>query len=154
MHKEIYGGLIWLHSYQDSIDKERIAELREAMLRAGFEEDREVLLSILRACAREGEVEEAEKSWVKLLEFENDPPALAFVYKMEVYSKVGMPMKSLDIFREMQSKLGRTDVADIMTKPLKLEQFLKLRSMLEMVLTVQYRLIWSIGIFRMPVLEV
>ncbi|KAG5023166.1 hypothetical protein JHK82_019069 [Glycine max] len=111
VHKEIYGGLIWLHSYQDSIDKERIAELREAMLRAGFEEDREVLLSILRACAREGEVEEAEKSWVKLLEFENDPPALAFVYKMEVYSKVGMPMKSLDIFREMQSKLGRTDVA-------------------------------------------
>lgn len=111
VQKDIYAGLIWLHSYQDSIDKERIAELTEAMLCAGYEEDREVLLSILRICAREGEVEEAEKTWVKLLMFESDPPALAFVYKMEVYSKVGMPMKSLEIFREMQSKLGKADVA-------------------------------------------
>ncbi|KAK7369895.1 hypothetical protein VNO80_11943 [Phaseolus coccineus] len=111
VQKDIYAGLIWLHSYQDSIDKERIAELTDAMLCAGYEEDREVLLSILRICAREGEVEEAEKTWVKLLMFESDPPALAFVYKMEVYSKVGMPMKSLEIFREMQSKLGKADVA-------------------------------------------
>ncbi|XP_014523001.1 pentatricopeptide repeat-containing protein At2g15820, chloroplastic [Vigna radiata var. radiata] len=111
VQKDIYAGLIWLHSYQDSIDKERIAELREAMQCAGYEEDREVLLSILRICAREGEVEEAEKTWVKLLKFESDPPALAFVYRMEAYSKVGMPMKSLDIFREMQSKLGKADVA-------------------------------------------
>ncbi|KAG2384495.1 Pentatricopeptide repeat-containing protein [Vigna angularis] len=111
VQKDIYAGLIWLHSYQDSIDKERIAELREAMQCAGYDEDREVLLSILRICAREGEVEEAEKTWVKLLKFESDPPALAFVYKMEAYSKVGMPMKSLEIFREMQSKLGKADVA-------------------------------------------
>lgn len=111
VQKDIYAGLIWLHSYQDSIDKERIAELREAMQCAGYEEDIEVLLSILRICAREGEVEEAEKTWVKLLKFESDPPALAFVYKMEAYSKVGMPMKSLEIFREMQSKLGKADVA-------------------------------------------
>ncbi|XP_027924792.1 pentatricopeptide repeat-containing protein At2g15820, chloroplastic [Vigna unguiculata] len=111
VQKDIYAGLIWLHSYQDSIDKERIAELREAMQCAGYEEDIEVLLSILRICAREGEVEEAEKTWVKLLKFESDPPALAFVYKMEAYSKVDMPMKSLEIFREMQSKLGKADVA-------------------------------------------
>ncbi|KAK7310394.1 hypothetical protein RJT34_07875 [Clitoria ternatea] len=110
VHKDIYGGLIWLHSYQDSIDKERIAELREEMHRAGIEKGREVLVSILRAHAREGEVEEAEKTWCKLLKFENDPPSLAFVYKMEVYSKIGMHLKSLDIFREMQSKLGKTSV--------------------------------------------
>ncbi|KAK7308575.1 hypothetical protein VNO77_42194 [Canavalia gladiata] len=111
VHKDIYGGLIWLHSYQDSIDKGRIAELRKEMLRAGIEERTEVLVSILRACAREGEVEEAEKTWFKLLKVESDPPAQAFVYKMEVYSKVGMPMKSLEIFREMQLKPGIINVA-------------------------------------------
>ncbi|XP_027360328.1 pentatricopeptide repeat-containing protein At2g15820, chloroplastic [Abrus precatorius] len=111
VHKDIYGGLIWLHSYQDSIDKERIAALREEMLRAGLEEGREVLVSILRACAREGEVDEAEKTWFKLLKLEGDPPAQAFVYKMEVYSKVGMPMKSLEIFREIQLKHGKINVA-------------------------------------------
>ncbi|XP_061376303.1 pentatricopeptide repeat-containing protein At2g15820, chloroplastic [Gastrolobium bilobum] len=110
IHKDIYGGLIWLHSYQDSIDKERIADLREEMLHAGIEEGREVLISILRACAKEGEVEEAEKTWFKLLQFESNPPSPAFVYKMEVYSKVGMPIKSLEIFREMQLKLGKTSV--------------------------------------------
>ncbi|KAK7308579.1 hypothetical protein VNO77_42198 [Canavalia gladiata] len=111
VHKDIYGGLIWLHSYQDSIDKGRIAELRKDMLRAGIEERTEVLISILRACAREGEVEEAEKTWFKLLKVESDPPAQAFVYKMEVYAKVGMPMKSLEIFREMQLKVGIINVA-------------------------------------------
>ncbi|KAK7273967.1 hypothetical protein RIF29_15035 [Crotalaria pallida] len=111
IHKDIYGGLIWLHSYQDSIDKERIAELREEMQHAGIQEGREVLISILRACAREGDMEEAEKTWFKLLRFEGNPPSQAFVYKMEVYSKVGLPMKSLEIFREMQVKLGETSVA-------------------------------------------
>ncbi|XP_057445151.1 pentatricopeptide repeat-containing protein At2g15820, chloroplastic isoform X2 [Lotus japonicus] len=111
VHKDIYGGLIWLHSYQDSIDKERIAALRQEMLRAGIKEGKEVLVSILRACARECEVEEAEKTWSKLLPFESNPPSQAFVYKMEVYSKVGMPMKSLEIFREMQLKLGKISVA-------------------------------------------
>jgi len=111
VHKDIYGGLIWLHSYQDSIDKERIEALRQEMLRAGIDESQEVLVSILRACAREGEVEEAEKIWSKLLQFESNPPSQAFVYKMEVYSKDGMPMKSLEIFREMKLKLGKTSVA-------------------------------------------
>lgn len=111
VHKDIYGGLIWLHSYQDSIDKERIEALRQEMLRAGIDESQEVLVSILRACSREGEVEEAEKTWCKLSQFESNPPSQAFVYKMEVYSKVGMPMKSLEIFREMKLKLGKTSVA-------------------------------------------
>ncbi|XP_045831940.1 pentatricopeptide repeat-containing protein At2g15820, chloroplastic-like [Trifolium pratense] len=111
VHKDIYGGLIWLHSYQDSIDKERIEALREEMLHAGIDESKEVLVSILRACARLGEVDEADKTWSKLLQFESNPPSQAFVYKMEVYSKVGMPMKSLEVFREMQLKLGNTSVA-------------------------------------------
>ncbi|CAI8606625.1 unnamed protein product [Vicia faba] len=111
VHKDIYGGLIWLHSFQDSIDKKRIEALREEMRRAGIGEREEVLVSILRACARDGEVEEAEKTWSKLLQFESNPPSQAFVYKMEVYSKVGLPMKSLEVFKEMQLKLGKTSVA-------------------------------------------
>jgi pentatricopeptide repeat protein len=111
VHKDIYGGLIWLHSYQDSIDKERIEALREEMLHAGIDESKEVLVSILRVCARVGEVDEADKTWSKLLQFESNPPSQAFVYKMEVYSKVGMPMKSLEVFREMQLKLGKASVA-------------------------------------------
>ncbi|RVW61217.1 Pentatricopeptide repeat-containing protein, chloroplastic [Vitis vinifera] len=63
IHKDVYGGLIWLHSYQDTIDRERIASLREEMQLAGIEESRDVLLSILRACSKEGDVEEAEKTW-------------------------------------------------------------------------------------------
>ncbi|GAU12240.1 hypothetical protein TSUD_02080 [Trifolium subterraneum] len=104
VHKDIYGGLIWLHSYQDSIDKERIEALREEMLHAGIDESKEVLVSILRACARLGEVDEADKTWSKLLQLESNPPSQAFVYKMEVYSKVGMPMKSLEIDSDDQRK--------------------------------------------------
>lgn len=111
IHKDIYGGLIWLHSYQDTIDKERITELREEMRQAGIEEGREVLLSVLRACAREGDVEEAEKIWVRLLQSESDPPSLAFVHMMEVYSKVAKPMRSLELFRKMQEQVGNTSVA-------------------------------------------
>jgi len=111
IHKDIYGGLIWLHSYQDTIDKERIASLKKEMGDAGIEEGREVLLSILRACSKEGDVEEAERTWLKLLRFDGGIPHLAFVYKMEVYAKVGEPMKSLEIFREMQEKLSSTSVA-------------------------------------------
>ncbi|KAI5428731.1 hypothetical protein KIW84_033647 [Lathyrus oleraceus] len=55
-------------------------------------------------------MEEAEKTWSKLLQFESNPPSQAFVYKMEVYSKVGVPMKSLEVFREMRLKLGKTSV--------------------------------------------
>ncbi|KAI5428730.1 hypothetical protein KIW84_033646 [Lathyrus oleraceus] len=55
-------------------------------------------------------MEEAEKTWSKLLQFESNPPSQAFVYKMEVYSKVGVPMKSLEVFREMQLKLDAINV--------------------------------------------
>ncbi|KAL4277633.1 hypothetical protein HN51_060794 [Arachis hypogaea] len=111
VHKDIYGGLIWLHSYQDSVDRERVDEIREEMVRAGIEQGGEVLISILRVCAKGGDAEEAEKTWSKLLQLEIDPPPHAFVYKMEVYSKVGMPKKSLEIFQEMQEKLETTSTA-------------------------------------------
>ncbi|KAI4298424.1 hypothetical protein L6164_031986 [Bauhinia variegata] len=111
MHKDIYGGLIWLHSYQDVIDKETITALRKEMLQAGMEEGKEVLLSILRVCAREGNVEEADKVWLKLLQSETNLPAQTFVYKMEVYSKVGEPMKSLEVFTGMPEQLRNRSVA-------------------------------------------
>lgn len=110
IHKDVYGGLIWLHSYQDTIDRERIASLREEMQLAGIEESRDVLLSILRACSKEGDVEEAEKTWPKLLHSDCAIPSQGFVYRMEVYAKVGEPMKSLEIFRGMQEQLGSTSV--------------------------------------------
>ncbi|KAG7037050.1 Pentatricopeptide repeat-containing protein, chloroplastic, partial [Cucurbita argyrosperma subsp. argyrosperma] len=102
LHKDIYGGLIWLHSYQDTVDKERIMSLRKEMQQAGIEEEREVLVSILRASSKLGDVMEAERSWLKLKSFDGSMPSQAFVYKMEVYAKVGNPMKAFEIFREME----------------------------------------------------
>ncbi|KAK2991470.1 hypothetical protein RJ640_016505 [Escallonia rubra] len=110
VHKDIYGGLIWLHSYQDVADKERIASLRAEMQLAGIEETKEVLVSILRACSKEGDVEEAERTWIKLLSSGNSIPSQAFVHKMEVYARIGDPMRSLEIFREMQKQLASTSV--------------------------------------------
>ncbi|CAM8998457.1 unnamed protein product [Rhodiola kirilowii] len=109
VHKDIYGGLIWLHSYQDAIDKDRIVELRKEMKRAGFQEGNEVLLSVLRACSKEGDVEEAERTWVKLKNSEKGIPSQAFIYKMEAYAKVGNPIKSLEIFREMKTTSGKVN---------------------------------------------
>lgn len=110
IHNDIYGGLIWLHSYQDAIDKERIASLRAEMRLKGIKESREVLVSILRACSKEGDVDEAERTWIKLLSSDDKLPSQAFVYRMEVYARVGQPMKSLEIFREMQERLGSASV--------------------------------------------
>ncbi|PSS02563.1 Pentatricopeptide repeat-containing protein [Actinidia chinensis var. chinensis] len=110
IHKDIYGGLIWLHSYQDTIDKERIASLRAELQAAGIQESREVLVSILRACSKEGDVQEAEGTWLKLIHCDDSIPSQAFVYRMEVYAKVGQPLKSLEIFRGMQEHLGSPSV--------------------------------------------
>ncbi|KAF5745672.1 putative pentatricopeptide repeat-containing protein [Tripterygium wilfordii] len=111
IHRDFYGGLIWLHSYQDTIDKERIASLRDEMEEAGIAEDRDVIVSVMRACAKEGDVEEAERSWLDLLLADGGLPMQAFVYKMEVYAKIGKPMKSLEIFRDMQECCGSANVA-------------------------------------------
>lgn len=110
IHKDIYGGLIWLHSYQDNIDKERIESLRSELHVAGFQESREVLVSILRACSKDGDVQEAERVWLKLIRWEGSLPSQAFVCKMGVYAKVGQPLKSLEIFRGMQEHLGSANV--------------------------------------------
>ncbi|KAK3195686.1 hypothetical protein Dsin_026996 [Dipteronia sinensis] len=110
VQKDIYAGLIWLHSYQDTIDIERIMSLREEMRQAGIEEGKEVLLSVLRVCSKEGNVEEAERIWLKLLDSDDGIPTQAFVYKMEAYAKIGEFTKSLDIFREMQKLFGSATV--------------------------------------------
>ncbi|XP_031473900.1 pentatricopeptide repeat-containing protein OTP51, chloroplastic [Nymphaea colorata] len=99
---DIYAGLIWLHSYQDNIDKERVAELRREMQQAGLEESRDVLVSILRICSKEGDVDEAERIWKKLLNADFSIPSQAFVYRMELFAKLGEPMKSLEEFRRIQ----------------------------------------------------
>ncbi|KAL3730592.1 hypothetical protein ACJRO7_027592 [Eucalyptus globulus] len=111
IHKDIYGGLIWLHSYPDTIDRERIAELRKEMHESGIEETREVLLSVLCACSKEGSLDEAEGVWLKLQHSGNKLPSLPYAYKMEVYAKVAEHMKSLNLFREMQERLGSATVA-------------------------------------------
>ncbi|KAL0914217.1 hypothetical protein M5K25_017730 [Dendrobium thyrsiflorum] len=103
VHKDIYAGLIWLHSYQESIDRERIDALRGEMKSAGIEEGKGLLISILRACSKLGDVEEAEKIWLKLLASEYALPSQAFVYRMELYSKADDPMKSLEIFKDMKN---------------------------------------------------
>eukprot|EP01018_Ginkgo_biloba_P016848 Gb_24325 [translate_table: standard] len=104
INRDIYEGLIWLHSYQDCMNCERITFLRKEMLEAGLEESRGLLISILRVCSREGDVHEAERIWVKLLETGIDLTSQIFVYRMEVYAKAGEPMRSLDVFRQMQEK--------------------------------------------------
>ncbi|KAL0554540.1 hypothetical protein IC582_008463 [Cucumis melo] len=114
LHKDIYGGLIWLHSYQDTIDKERIVSLRKEMQQAGIKEEKEVLLSILRASSKMGDVVEAERLWQKLKYLDGNMPYQAFVYKMEVYAKMGKPMKALEIFREME-QLNSTNAAAYQT---------------------------------------
>ncbi|XP_073041404.1 pentatricopeptide repeat-containing protein At2g15820, chloroplastic-like [Primulina eburnea] len=102
IHNDIYGGLIWIHSYQDEIDKERIESLRMEMKLKGMEESEEMLVSVLRACSKAGDIVEAERTWTEILSLNYKPSNQAYVCLMEVYSKIGKPMKSLEIFRKMR----------------------------------------------------
>ncbi|GAB2287742.1 Pentatricopeptide repeat-containing protein [Dionaea muscipula] len=112
IHEDIFRGLIWLHSYQDNVDKERISSLRAEMKLVGIEESKDVLLSILRACSKIGDVAEAERTWLKLLSCGGGIiPSQAFVYKMDVYARSGDPTKALDVLREMKKELGDVRVA-------------------------------------------
>lgn len=111
IHKDIYAGLLWLHSYQDTIDKKRMSSLRNEMHLKGIEESRHVLLSILRACSKEGDVDEADKTWLKLHRCDGGVPSQAYAYKMEAHAKVGDSSKSLKLFREMQEQDGSVTVA-------------------------------------------
>ncbi|XP_024016464.1 pentatricopeptide repeat-containing protein At2g15820, chloroplastic [Eutrema salsugineum] len=111
LQKDVYTGLIWLHSCQDEVDIDRINSLREEMKEADFRESKEVVVSLLRAYAKEGSVEEVEKTWLELLDLDCGIPSQAFVYKMEAYSKVGDSAKALEIFREMEKYLGGATVS-------------------------------------------
>ncbi|KAL6634976.1 hypothetical protein ACP70R_027647 [Stipagrostis hirtigluma subsp. patula] len=104
VHKEVYAGLIWLHSYQDVIDRDRIKALRDEMKRAGFEESTDVLVSVMRAFSKEGDVKETEATWNKLLQSGCELPAQAYVCRMELYARTGEPMKSLEMFKEMKDR--------------------------------------------------
>ncbi|XP_051193148.1 pentatricopeptide repeat-containing protein OTP51, chloroplastic [Lolium perenne] len=111
VHKEVYAGLIWLHSYQDVIDRERIAALRKEMKRAGFDESVDVLVSVMRAFSKEGRVQETEATWREILQRGSEIPAQAYVCRMEAYARSGERMKSLDIFREMKRQSIPPNVA-------------------------------------------
>eukprot|EP00252_Welwitschia_mirabilis_P027415 TRINITY_DN9393_c0_g1_i1.p1 TRINITY_DN9393_c0_g1~~TRINITY_DN9393_c0_g1_i1.p1 ORF type:complete len:781 (-),score=136.46 TRINITY_DN9393_c0_g1_i1:645-2987(-) len=100
--QDIYEGLIWLHSYQYSINRERIESLRNEMKQKGYKESHDLLVSILRVSAAYGDVDEAEKIWLKILDSRLDLCSQAYVYRMIVYAKAGKPMKSLDVFMEMK----------------------------------------------------
>ncbi|KAL1213872.1 Pentatricopeptide repeat-containing protein [Cardamine amara subsp. amara] len=111
VQKDVFSGLIWLHSCQDEVDIDRVSSLREEMKKAGFEESKEVVVSLLRAYAKEGGVEKVERTWLELLDRDCGIPSQAFVYKMEAYSKGGNFAKALEIFREMEKQLGGASVS-------------------------------------------
>ncbi|GLJ43880.1 hypothetical protein SUGI_0914700 [Cryptomeria japonica] len=102
--KEIYEGLVWLHSYQDCIDRERIQFLRNNMKESGIKESGDFLISILRVCSKCTDVKEAESTWAMLLNTRYKLTSHPFVYRMEVYAKAGQPMKCIEIFKDMQEK--------------------------------------------------
>ncbi|KAK3195685.1 hypothetical protein Dsin_026995 [Dipteronia sinensis] len=80
------------------------------MRQVGIEEGKEVLLSVLRVCSKEGDVEEAERICLKLLDSDNGIVTQVFVYKMLAYVMIGEFAKSLDIFREMWKLMGSATV--------------------------------------------
>ncbi|KAK3155013.1 hypothetical protein QOZ80_2BG0197750 [Eleusine coracana subsp. coracana] len=132
VHKEVYAGLIWLHSYQDVIDRDRIKALRDEMKQAGFEESSDVLMSVMRAFSKEGDVKETEATWHMLLQSGFEVPAQAYVCRMELYARTGEPMKSLEMFREMKGRNIPPNVAsyhkiiEIMAKAREIEMAEKL----------------------------
>lgn len=127
VHKDIYAGLIWLHSYQDVIDRDRIKALRDEMKRAGFEESTDVLVSLMRAFSKEGDIKETEATWHWLLRSGCELPAQAYICRMELYARTGEPMKSLEMFKEMKNRNIPPNVAsyhkiiEIMTKAREIE---------------------------------
>ncbi|KAF8750206.1 hypothetical protein HU200_012460 [Digitaria exilis] len=111
VHKDVYAGLIWIHSYQDVIDRDRIKALRDEMKRAGFEETNDVLVSLMRAFSKEGDIRETEATWHRLLQSGGKLPAQAYICRMELYAQTGEPMKSLEMFKEMKSRNVPPNVA-------------------------------------------
>ncbi|KAL0334811.1 UNVERIFIED_CONTAM: Pentatricopeptide repeat-containing protein, chloroplastic [Sesamum radiatum] len=81
------------------------------MKAVGIEETLDVLVSVLRACAKEGDVAEAERTWIKIISSNHKPPTQASLCLMDVYSRVGKPMKCLEIFRVMQERISSSVVS-------------------------------------------
>ncbi|CAN6274782.1 unnamed protein product [Urochloa humidicola] len=111
VHEDIYVGLIWIHSYQDVIDRDRINALRDEMKQAGFEETTDVLVSLMRAFSKEGDIKETEATWHRLLKSGCELPAQAYICRMELYARTGEPMKSLEMFKEMKGRNVPPNVA-------------------------------------------
>ncbi|XP_078434828.1 endonuclease [Wolffia australiana] len=104
IQKEVYAGLIRLHSHQNPVDMARIEALREDMQRLGMAEDKDVVVSVLRACCSLGAADQADVAWKKLLQL-GSPPVAAFELRMELHAKSREPLLSLEVFRSM-AELG------------------------------------------------
>jgi len=132
VHKDVFVGLIWIHSYQDIIDRDRIKALRDEMKRAGYEETADVLVSLMRAFSKEGDIKETEATWHRLLQSGCELPAQAYICRMELYARTGEPMKSLEMFKEMKGRNVPPNVAsyhkiiEIMSKAREIETAEKL----------------------------
>ncbi|XP_061978036.1 pentatricopeptide repeat-containing protein OTP51, chloroplastic-like [Populus nigra] len=99
-------------SYQDTIDKERLASLRQEMKQAGVEKRYEVLNYFhVESLCKGVNLEKAERTWLKLIRLDEDHPSQVFVCRMKVFSKAGESIKSLETFRKMQEVLNSYNVA-------------------------------------------
>ncbi|KAL3730595.1 hypothetical protein ACJRO7_027595 [Eucalyptus globulus] len=107
-HKSLFRALV---GGSGALSKHHLKQAEKEMQESGIEETREVLLSVLSACSKEGNLDEAERIWLKLQHLGNKLPSLAYAYEMEVYAKVAEHTKSLNLFREMQDRLGSATVA-------------------------------------------
>lgn len=66
---------------------------------------------MVRVYAKDVNLEEAERTWLKLIRLDEDHPSQVFVCRMEVFSKAGESIKSSETFRKMQEVLNSYNVA-------------------------------------------
>jgi pentatricopeptide repeat protein len=66
---------------------------------------------MLRVYAKDVNLEEAERTWLKLILLDVDHPSQVFVCRMKVFSKAGESIKSLETLRKMQEVLNSYNVA-------------------------------------------
>lgn len=70
-----------------------------------------MLISMLRVHAKVLNLEEAERTWLKLIRLDEDHPITSFLCRMKVFSKAGESIKSLETFTKMQEVLNSYNVA-------------------------------------------
>ncbi|EEC73844.1 hypothetical protein OsI_08598 [Oryza sativa Indica Group] len=112
VHKDVYAGLIWLHSYQDVIDRERIIALRKEMKQAGFDEGIDVLAYVCRmeAYARTGEPMKSLDMF-KEMKDKNIPPNVASYHKIiEIMTKA----REVDIVEQLMNEFIESDMKHLM----------------------------------------